>query len=497
MRPCRYCWIYRVPLMLLMGLLLFAASLSAQAETQPAQNTVVIGSYMAVQQSYDTTCTTAAQTALSGAVGQQYASTALAQSGVFSAAPSLQCGSGGTPESVTLSTSGVHNTVRVMYRRPGTSYTMFVHIAYSSQLMCPDNTWTLSGTTCTRPEQCPKFGTPEGDTAPSEKPSNCECPAGTLWVPMNGCRKRCESYQSQQDVFSPGTYIFGSGDSVACQGGCEIQPSADSEHFEYGDGSRTFMSLKYTGWACNTPQEPTKPQTPVPDTAPEEPTKPNPKCPTAQGVLTSSSGTVACVPSAPDSPPSRKPEYDVTKKTSTYPDNSVEVVVTTKTKDPATNASHTHTLRTCTGGMCGPAGTTSSEEGSSQCVGEKCDGTSDGDSGGDGNGDGEGDGDGGDGGGFGGPEGTLYEKKGKTFSDVMNTFKNTVQSAPFFQFSTNFFQVSMGGSCGGLSATIPYLNTTISLDDAICGANAQMILAIAGAVVFAIAAFAAFKIAIL
>jgi len=218
------------------------------------------------------------------------------------------------------------------------------------------------------------YGTPEGNTAPSDKPANCNCPAGHEWVPMNGCRKKCTSPYGTGEVVNAGwPFVFPKGQLEACSNGCVVQQGG-GESFVYDDGSVSSPATN-TGWACQTSNE-----TP-PGNAPELPQKPKePPCGASEGVLTSSSGKVACIPEGTPSP--RKPDVKVREKTETYPDNSKKTTTETKTTDPKTNASHTHTTTTSTGGMAGPAGTTEGKEsetgdgnggdGDGDCEGDDC-----------------------------------------------------------------------------------------------------------------------------
>lgn len=348
----------------------------------------------------------------------------------------------------------------------------------------------INGNTCSRPD-CPMFGTPEGDTAPSEKPDGCTCPDGTKWVSMNGCRKKCGSWNSGEKVAGFGT-VYGPGQKNGCSQGCEIQPSV--EGFEYPDGSFLGISDTYTGWACPGTGPGSGGNNPVKDNpTPKEPPK-EPPCPTGYGVLTSTSGSVGCVPPGePDKkiPDGRKPVVEKTVKKETYPDGSEKTTKTTKTKDPGTGATNTSSTTTSTGGMAGPAGTTTGTE--TKTGGGKGTGTG---SGGDGEGDCEGEDCSGEG--FDGPDGDLYEKKDRTMRDALEDFSAAVSDAPTMVAARNWFSIGgMPAGCGGLSVTVPYLNTTISADSIFCGEYGALIMQIAGAVVLAAAAYAGFRIAIL
>lgn len=88
------------------------------------------------------------------------------------------------------------------------------------------------------------------------------------------------------------------------------------------------------------------------------PTIPNhrPKCAADEGVLTSSSGTVACVPSGI---PAEKPVVTSSKSTEQFPDGSSKTTETTYTKDPVSQVQDTQQTITNTpaaGGGSGQAG---------------------------------------------------------------------------------------------------------------------------------------------
>jgi len=81
--------------------------------------------------------------------------------------------------------------------------------------------------------------------------------------------------------------------------------------------------------------------------------------------MTSSSGTVACVPEG--TPDARKPQVEKKQKVEQFPDGTAKTTEETTTKDPATGATHTASTSTATGkadgtaGQAGAVGTTSSD----------------------------------------------------------------------------------------------------------------------------------------
>lgn len=113
-------------------------------------------------------------------------------------------------------------------------------------------------------------------------------------------------------------------------------------------------TLTETGATCSVDN------TATPATAPTIPNH-RPKCSSDEGVLTSSSGTVACVPSGT---PSSAPVVRTEKQTQQFPDGSTRTTETTYTKDPVTQVQDTqqqiiNTAATGGGaGQAGPVGTT-------------------------------------------------------------------------------------------------------------------------------------------
>jgi len=106
------------------------------------------------------------------------------------------------------------------------------------------------------------------------------------------------------------------------------------------------------------------------NSVPTAPTIPNhrPKCLPGEGVLTSSSGTVACVPSGT---PSSTPVVRTEKQTQQFPDGSTRTTETTYTKDPVSQVQDSQqqiTNTPATGGGAGQAGAvgTTTASGSTQ-----------------------------------------------------------------------------------------------------------------------------------
>jgi len=93
----------------------------------------------------------------------------------------------------------------------------------------------------------------------------------------------------------------------------------------------------------------------------------SPKCLPGEGVLTSSSGRVMCVP---EGTPSNAPVVTTSTKKETFQDGSTKTTDTTYTKDPGTGVQDTNQTTTTTGktsggaGTAGPVGTSSVTGGS-------------------------------------------------------------------------------------------------------------------------------------
>lgn len=197
--------------------------------------------------------------------------------------------------------------------------------------------------------------------------------------------------------------------------------------------------------------------------------------------MTSSSGTVACVPAG--TPDARVPAVNSTKKVETYADNSTKTTETTKTTDPATGVADERVTVTSTGGLSGTAGTSSSVQTSS---------SSGNGSGGDGTCDPKKD--------MCGSPGTggLYTKKSKTVASVVGDFKNGVMSSGIGAAATGFFTVTVpGGACPSWVVNVAYLNTSVDLSQYFCTATALSMMNLVGSVLLFVAGFVGFRWAIL
>lgn len=220
---------------------------------------------------------------------------------------------------------------------------------------CPDSTWTLSGSTCTRPDV-----TCNGNQSLSDDGLSCRCNLNSLNA-LIGTGER------------PWFEGSGSMPSSLCDGGC-----MRSTGFGLGGGGKwSVQGGAFTGEKCDGTGA-------TSDPTPPEPNNPAP-CSPSQGVMTSTSGTVACVPEG--TPDARPPTVTKTTKTETMPDGSTRTTTTTTTTDPATGATSTSTTTTTTAGPSG--GTTAGEPGTSTGTSDTAGTDTDGDGIGDGTCEGE------------------------------------------------------------------------------------------------------------
>lgn len=343
--------------------------------------------------------------------------------------------------------------------------------AAGSGYSCPTGqNWTLSGSTCTRPD-C---------VAPATRQANGTCFAAPNCVGLQTwteadpvCRCNAAAFNSQAHGEA---WISGTGDlgaSTGCADGCKFNTG-----FGLGGGGKwTAIRGSMTGETCGgTTAVPSK--EPIPNHPP--------KCAASEGVLTSSSGTVACVPAG--TPDARVPAVAVTKKVETFPDNTTKTTETATTTDPLTGVKTISVSVTSTGGQSGTAGTATSSESS----GTGATGTGEGVQSGDGDCDPTSDFCGGPG------TGGLYEGKGKTMESVMQSFKDGVSASPIGQAATSFLTVTTpGGSCPQWVASVAWFNWSLDLGQYFCTAEAINALNLFGVVLFAVVSFLAFKWAIL
>ncbi len=194
---------------------------------------------------------------------------------------------------------------------------------------CPlSGGWTQNGSTCTRP-----------DCNPGEsRDQNGVC--------LSACQQVKDLINGTPQAKVWVTVPVGSSNAMGsyCDSGCAVSLGVDQPGY-YTDGkTNTFSRAKhYSGSSCTT--EPNMPTQNSPDKQPPVPEK-KPPCAAAEGVMTSSSGTVACVPEG--TPSSNPPVVKKSTTSTTKPDGSIVKEETTTTRDPATGAESTSKTTTTT-----------------------------------------------------------------------------------------------------------------------------------------------------
>lgn len=218
---------------------------------------------------------------------------------------------------------------------------------------CPSGgNWTLSGTQCTRPDcVSPQVRQSDGTCAPPA------CVAGDVVQSASYFGGWRVGTATNAVVGPNGQSYFEPPPTTICDGTCMVTMTTSgtctSGVAPYVDTPQAIHCVgtgEKTGGTCTTSS----------DLEGSPPTIPNhrPKCSSDEGVLTSSSGTVACVPS---SAPGSKPVVSSSKQVQNFPDGSTKTIETTYTKDPATGVQDTQqqiTNTPATGGGAGQAGPT-------------------------------------------------------------------------------------------------------------------------------------------
>ena len=117
-----------------------------------------------------------------------------------------------------------------------------------------------------------------------------------------------------------------------CDFGCAAKLAiAGTGYYTDGKMNSVQRTIMYTGQSCT--NEPNAPQQFTPEKAPTTPEK-KPPCAASEGVMTSSSGTIACVPEG--TPNSNPPIVKKESNTKTNADGSKEITDTITTRDPST-----------------------------------------------------------------------------------------------------------------------------------------------------------------
>lgn len=220
-----------------------------------------------------------------------------------------------------------------------------------SQLGCPTTGgWTLSGSNCTRPD-CPQ-GQDRNEAGVCVAPP-CQSGESISFSIFSGYSVGANA------VVGAGANPYTNG-SNRCNGTCTFNVTSITNcPAQVGtvDNPKPITchgTGVLTGATCSIDES-------VGSTAPLIPNH-RPKCLAGEGVLTTSSGTVACVPSGT---PSSAPVVRTSTQTEQFPDGSTRTTETTYTKDPVSQVQDTQQQITNTpatgggAGTAGPIGTTS------------------------------------------------------------------------------------------------------------------------------------------
>jgi len=251
------------------------------------------------------------------------------------------------------SCSTVQAAVTMSYVCPNGG-TMSSYQCWGAPPSCPaGQNWTLSGSNCTRPD-CVAPAVRDGADGVCKVPNSCDGketqPPVTGWYPSAVGTPSLESSQY-------------------CSGGCTVALNASPTGTQYANKTTRWQQYSQVqlGYSCAAGLG-TVPAAGLPEKSPPEPPKP-PLCRTGDGVLTSSTGAVHCVPSG--TPGSAPPIVSKTQETQNFPDGSKKITDTTTTRDPQTgaevkNKDVTNTPSNGGGpGEAGPPGTTNNKTASS------------------------------------------------------------------------------------------------------------------------------------
>lgn len=194
-------------------------------------------------------------------------------------------------------------------------------------------------------------------------PSNCE--AGQT---RSGTTGQCVSDCSGKSGTDAGSGWYTSKTDITgtpyCKGGCVMTLALDTSvsEYYYSSSSKTMrLSGMYTGASCSGSEA----SAPSLNSGPQPPQPPKKTpCADGEGVMTSTSGNVRCVP--PGTPSSSTPVVQKTTSVQSFPDGSTKTTETIKTTDPATGTTATDQRSTVTAGgggssQAGNPGTTTTE----------------------------------------------------------------------------------------------------------------------------------------
>lgn len=291
-------------------LALLSPSVFAAGTSIPATAGVTLGA-VTLDGGYSSACNTLFTSKLSALTGSTYSSVEQAVSGVQSGMPATSnCHP--TSNSTLLSVGPTSsNRIRVIYKLDGSTYTATINIAYAASYVCP------SGYTGPLLVGSVQMCDPVNPCADRDKKPN-----DFLWV----------SYNKGQSPYG-----------YRCKDGCQVSQTGPVSHpvmnpngdwYTGGTADRhDLMQIQYYAIKCeaNAQQSSTGDQPPPP----VPPVPKAPKCDPSEGVLTTSTGKVVCVPEGMMGAP--KPiESDTQKREEDA--NGVKNTTKNTTKDPITGA---------------------------------------------------------------------------------------------------------------------------------------------------------------
>jgi len=219
-----------------------------------------------------------------------------------------------------------------------------------SAMVCPSTRTELG--TC--PLSCPSGYTMDAGGATCSAP---DCTPPNVRQPDGSCNDPCTARAGNLPV--NGWYSSNVGSpsldgSNYCDSGCSVALNPAPTGTAYTNGKIRWQSYSKVelGYAC-TGGMPSVPAAGVDPVKPVEPEK-KPPCAVGEGVLTSSSGTIACVPAGV--PGSTPPVVKKDKNVEAFPDGSAKTTETITTRDPSTGVEDKQQIITVTPGSNGSPG---------------------------------------------------------------------------------------------------------------------------------------------
>lgn len=320
------------------------------------------------------------------------------------------------------------------------------------------------------------------DTTYRTWPKDAGCPAGTEWDESS---KTCHDPQECLSKPPLGETIIRGGQFQACSGGCVFEPNAPLT-IAVGDGAGAFTvssGWEPTGAACTVGEA-----TPAPSDQPQEcvPVGGQTMCVKPDGDHCYSAGTGRQICWDPgetgektDGPVKQRRDPGETPQPPTPPTNG------------DTLEQQGEPIKTVTSGGGRNITTITSNYGTAS--GADAGGSNQGQTG---TGDGDGEGDDGEGGGVGPGIGDVYEGSGKTIDGVIANFRVQVLQSPLIGAAAGFMgNCAFSGQCPVWSYDGGEYMGVVTFE-ALCNGALQGLLSYAGWIVMALAAFAAFRIAI-